>query len=137
MLLKVYRGFKDQHIMTNKLVFVYNADSGLRNMLLDSAHKLFSPATYQCSLCDITYGAFAEKSAWKKFRKESDLEMEFLHKDEFADAYKSKFGHKFHFPIVLQESPHGLEIFIKTKELDGIKNVGELIGLIKERMAAF
>lgn len=123
--------------MTNKLVFVYNADSGLRNLVLDSAHKLFSPGTYQCSLCDITYGAFREKSDWKKFRESSDLEMEFLHKDEFADAYKSKFGHKFHFPIVLLETNRGLEVFIRTEELDAVTGVKELIALIEERVAPY
>lgn len=117
----------------NKLIFIYNADSGIRNMILDSAHKIFSPETYECSLCDITYGAFIENAVWKKFRKETDLPMEFLHKDEFAKAYASKFGHKFTFPIVLTETNHGLEILVKTEELNGMEKAWDLIGLIKER----
>lgn len=116
-----------------KLIFIYNANSGLRNVLLDGAHKIFSPASYQCSLCSITYDAFTENSVWKKFRKETDVAMEFLHKDEFAKAYKSKFGHKFTFPIVLVESTEGLEIFIKTEELNQLEKANELIRLIKER----
>ncbi|MFS4494870.1 GTPase [Maribacter sp. 2308TA10-17] len=116
-----------------KLIFIYNADSGIRNMIMDSAHKIFSPDTYECSLCDITYGAFTENSVWKKYRKETNLQMEFLHKDEFAKAYASKFGYKFTFPIVLAETNDGLEIFVKTEELDKAKNAEELIGLIKER----
>ena len=55
---------------TQKLIFIYNADSGLRNMIVDSAHKILSPDTYTCSLCDIAFGAFTENSVWKKFRKE-------------------------------------------------------------------
>ncbi|MFK7812552.1 MAG: GTPase [Maribacter sp.] len=116
-----------------KLVFIYNADSGIRNMILDSAHKIFSPETYECSLCDITYDAFTENSVWKKFRKESDLQMEFLHKDEFAKAYASKFGYKFTFPIVLAETNNGLEVLVKTKELNELKKAEDLIGLINER----
>lgn len=116
-----------------KLIFIYNADSGIGNMIIDGAHKIFSPGTYTCSLCDITYGAFTENSTWKKFRKETDLQMEFLHKDEFAKAYASKFGHKFSFPIVLAETNGSLEVFIKTEELNGMEKAEVLIGLIKER----
>lgn len=121
--------------VTQKLIFIYNADSGLRNMIVDSAHKILSPDTYACSLCDITYGAFTENSVWKKFRKEMNLEMQFLHKDEFSKAYASKFGHKFTFPIVLAESNSGLEVFIKTKELNGIENPEALIALIQQRIS--
>lgn len=116
-----------------KLVFIYNADSGLRNVILDSAHKILSPDTYACSLCDITFGAFTENSVWKKFRKETNLDMEFLHKDEFSKAYASKFGHKFTFPIVLAESNSGLEVFIKTEELNDLENSEALITLVQER----
>ncbi len=117
-----------------KLIFVYNADSGIRNMIMDSAHKIFSPDTYECSLCDITYGAFTENSVWKNFRKETDLQMEFLHKDEFAKAYASKFGHKFTFPIVLAETNDGLEVLVKTEELNSLENATGLIDLIQERL---
>jgi hypothetical protein len=39
-----------------KLLFVYNADSGLAAALFDSAHKLLSPQTYACNLCALTHG---------------------------------------------------------------------------------
>ncbi len=116
-----------------KLIFIYNADSGIGNMIMDGAHKLISPDTYACSLCEITYGAFTENAIWKKFRKETDLEMEFLHKDEFVKNYASKFGHKFTFPIVLAVTRNGLEVFVKTKELNGMKKAEVLIELIKQR----
>lgn len=122
-----------KNIVSQKLIFIYNADSGLRNTVMDGAHKIFSPSTYECSLCAITYGAFTENSVWKKFRKETDFEMEFLHKDEFAKTYKSKFGYKFTFPIVLAGTSQGLEILIKTEELNEMEKAEDLIGLIRER----
>jgi hypothetical protein len=122
-----------KNAVVQKLVFIYNADSGLRNVILDSAHKILSPDTYACSLCDITFGAFTENSVWKKFRKETNLDMEFLHKDEFSKAYASKFRHKFTFPIVLAESNSGLEVFIKTEELNDLENSEALITLVQER----
>ncbi len=40
------------------LVFVYNADSGLFNTVTGMAHKIFSPGTYECNLCALTYSTF-------------------------------------------------------------------------------
>lgn len=121
------------HSEIQKLIFIYNADSGVRNLLLDTAHKIFNPSTYMCSLCDITFGAFVENSSWRRFRKDTDLQMEFLHKDEFTKVYQSKLEHKFSFPIVLAVGAKGLEVFIKTEALNQIINAEELIALIKER----
>ena len=72
-----------------KLIFVYNADSGKFNALTDSLHKLISPDTYECRLCELTHGFFSEKSDWSKFLKESNFEAEFLHRDEFISEYES------------------------------------------------
>lgn len=117
-----------------KLIFVYNANSGRRNAWFDSAHKILSPATYSCSLCDLTYGVFKENGRWKRFREKSDTAMEFLHKDEFAKQYASKFGSRFEFPIILADTGTELEVFIGKKELDSSKTVHELIGKIKDRL---
>tara|TARA_R110000868_G_scaffold327313_3_gene588307 strand:+ start:146 stop:520 length:375 start_codon:yes stop_codon:yes gene_type:complete len=117
-----------------KLIFIYNANSGKRNALLDTVHKLVSPNTYDCNLCDITYGLFTENKAWQKFRRTSKLEMEFLHKDEYLNKYKSKFSYKFTFPIVLAELTDSLSVFITTKELNEYKNVESLMQAIRERV---
>lgn len=119
----------------SKLLFIYNANSGKLNALLDSAHKVMSPSTYDCRLCEVTFGIFTENSIWKKFREQSSLEMIFLHKDEFANQYASKFGHKFTFPIVLAESHNDLEVFVGTDELKNLENASDLIAIIIERQA--
>lgn len=117
---------------TDKLLFVYNANSGLRNALLDSAHKILSPSTYDCNLCDITFGVFTENSSWKRFRESSKIPMEFLHKDEFAQQYASKFGHKFTFPLVLAVTHDKLEVLVGTQVLNDLKSAEELVQLIEE-----
>jgi hypothetical protein len=116
-----------------RLIFIYNANSGLRNALLDGAHKALSPHTYQCNLCDLTFGVINERKTWKKFREEEDWGMEFLHKDEFNKQYASKFGYKFEFPIVLSAVDNELQVFISTKELNELENTEALIDLIKKR----
>ncbi len=115
-----------------KLIFIYNANSGKMNAILDSAHKVFSPKTYNCSLCDITFGVLSENKLWKAFRDTSELKLDFLHKDEFLKNYKSKFSYKFTFPIVLTES---LDVFIKTEELNTLTKAEDLIEMIEKRKA--
>lgn len=119
--------------MKQKLIFIYNANSGKMNGYMDALHKIVSPKTYDCNLCDITYGVFTENKAWKKFRTSSKISMEFLHLDEFKKQYASKFGSKFTFPIVLLENKGELELFIATEELNILKNAEELIALISKR----
>ncbi len=118
-----------------KLLFVYNANSGAMNALLDSAHKLLSPSTYNCNLCDLTFGLASENSVWKKFRQESDVEMIFLHKDEFLNEYKSKWLPKYEFPIVLEITDQALELFIASNELQQFETVEQLIESIKNRVS--
>ena len=122
---------KNEHV--EKLIFIYNADSGLRNAIVDSMHKVVSPGTYDCKLCEITFGVFTENDRWKSFRKKSRFDMDFLHKDEFRKKYASKFGYKFGYPIVLVESIRGLEIFVNTDELNNLNDAEELIELIDQR----
>ena len=116
-----------------QLLFVYNARSGTKNAIWDSLHKVFSPSTYDCNLCDITYGLMAENRLWKRFRERSNMAMSFLHKDEFQNRYPNKFVKSVTFPIVLVENGNGLETFISTTELNALNSAKELIGLIQER----
>lgn len=117
-----------------KLIFVYNADSGTVNALLDSVHKVVSPSTYNCNLCDITFGLVGEKKIWKEFRNSYPIEMDFLHRDEFKKDYASKFGYKFEYPIVLGVTSGGLEVVVNTDELNSMKAPEELVTLLKDRV---
>jgi len=117
-----------------KIIFVYNANSGAGNAVLDSMQKVFSPSTYDCKLCEITYGIVTENRTWKKFRQDSKHQMTFLHRDEFTKKYASKFGYKFEFPIVLAEGDKGLEVLVSTEEFNGLKTAHGLIRLLNERI---
>ena len=73
-----------------KLIFVYNADSGVFNLLGDMAHKMFSPKTYQCSLCALTHGNFGMRREFSDYLKTLPEPFEFLHADEFQNNTISK-----------------------------------------------
>ncbi len=117
----------------DKLIFVYNSFSGRHNALLDSVLKLVGSRSAPCNLSQLTHGVFSEKKAWKEFRRSSDLEMDFLHLDEFRKKYASKFGYKYTFPIVLWEDEMEMGILVSTEELEEMKNVEELIALLESR----
>ena len=109
-----------------KLVFVYNADSGFINTLIDIGHKAISPQTYECNLCGLTFGLVGEHKQWKKFREESNTEMEFLHRDEF----EQKYARKFQYPVILKEDKD-LSVMISQAELNQIKTLDELISQVE------
>ena len=111
-----------------RLIFVYNADSGILNTLLHVAHKIISPSTYECNLCALTYGNFTEQDAWKKFRAESSDELVFYHKDEFEQAYNKTFT----YPIVLKEENGELKEFLSTETINKTKDVEDLIAQLKK-----
>ena len=108
-----------------KLIFVYNADSGMVNTLMDIGHKAISPQTYQCNLCDLTFGLVRENKQWKKFRQESDTDMVFLHRDEFEEKYDQKFE----YPVILKQDDERdeLKVMMSQAELNQIKTLDGLI----------
>src|SRR6185295_11077785 len=69
------------------LVFVYNADSGIFNAATDLAHKIFSPGTYKCTLCRLTYASFGMRADWKEFLETIERPLEWLHADELKSIY--------------------------------------------------
>jgi len=117
-----------------KLIFVYNASAKKAGWLLASAHKFFSPNTYKCDLCNLTFGVFSENKKWKAFRKSSNLEMVFLHKDQFLKQYKSKWLPKYNFPVILSQDQDMLEIFLSSVDIEKIKDAEVLIDAVQSRL---
>ncbi len=110
-----------------KLIFVYNADSGLLNTAKDIGHKLFSPQTYDCFLCSLTHGAFRENPDWKEFRQNSTAEMKFLHRDEFENEY----DRRFEYPVILTDND-ALEVAVSKDQLGSFSTLENLIEAIEK-----
>lgn len=115
-----------------ELLFIYNANSGLGNAMLDAAHKIMQPSTYSCSLCQLTYGAVQEKREWKRFRQESALPMRFLHKDEFMRAWGDRYGRSLAFPVIMLQTGNQLYQMVDAAELNAMDSVDKLIQRVKE-----
>ena len=118
-----------------KLIFVYNAKSGKFYVWLDIAHKLISPNTYPCKLCDITYGISSENNTWKHFREASNIDMIFLHSDEFENAYGKAQAKKFELPVILEDNAGQLKELISKEDFKNINSSETLIEKITSLFA--
>ncbi|MFS4417856.1 GTPase [Maribacter sp. 2307ULW6-5] len=124
--------------MKHTLIFVYNAESGAKNGLLDAAHKILRPSTYACQLCSLTHGPFFERSKWKRFRKKlmaSGYALDFVYKDDFLKYHRSKFGHKFTFPIVLLDNAGSMEVVVNTSDLNAMQTAEALMASLEKTLA--
>ena len=119
-------------VSDKKLIFVYNADTGFFNIVGDVAHKTFSPKTYPCSLCGLTYGTFKMKPEWNAFVQKAPVPLLFLHKNEFYAIYPNLKSTPL--PVIFIEKAGATSIFINQTELNGFKTIGELKQTIEERL---
>lgn len=106
-----------------KLIFVYNARSGPLNAALDAIHKIVAPETYPCELCALTYGAVSERKAWRQYRRQSQHDMVFLHKDEFEEQYSRRFA----YPLVLCDDDGRLTPLITRERFREMDVLDDLI----------
>ncbi|MHA1477856.1 MAG: hypothetical protein ACTSPU_06625 [Promethearchaeota archaeon] len=115
----------------NKLVFVYNADSGLINTVKDFWHKALRPSTYQCNLCQTTFGTFGAKKEWKSFISDLGIDSEFLHKDEFVEKYDVKDA-KYPSAYILKNG--NLTVFITQEEMNEVTTITEMEELVSSKL---
>ena len=114
-----------------KIVFVYNAESGLFNGLADAAHKAFSPETYECNLCALTYGSLTMKKDWKDFVAQAPVEIVFMHRNEFYEAYDRDDKA---FPAGYLVSDEGVHVLITTDEINNQKSLETLKQLVTDKI---
>ena len=114
--------------MSKKLVFVYNADSGLFNTMTDIAHKIFSPQTYSCQLCAISHSYFSERKEWRDFIESLGVETEFLHRDEYEDQYSFR---PLAYPVVLMKENDQLEECLAAEKISQCDSIDSLAAAIR------
>ena len=113
-----------------KIVFVYNANSGFFSSIKDTVHKTVSPKTYQCNLCQVTFGVFSMKDEWREFVGKLSYEVEFLHKDEFIKKYRI-IEYEFPNAFVVNGKP---ELLIGSGEINSAKSIEDLKTLVQQRI---
>lgn len=109
----------------DRIIFVYNEDSGLFNAVAGWAHKALSPATYQCALCGITFGPTGMLVPWKSYLERLPFPVTFLHRDEFRVQFPAQAT--LPLPVILVEQAARTETLLAADE---IRAAGGLLGLI-------
>jgi hypothetical protein len=102
--------------MVRRIIFIYNADSGLLSALWDSARKAVdSPEA--CDLCTITHGLLAERGDWKRIDQELGLPTHYYHRDEIPPAIQGFLdGSGVALPAVLLEGADGSYELVASAE---------------------
>ncbi len=113
------------------LVFVYNADSGLVNTLLDIGHKIVSPQTYACNLCAMTHSTFSMRDEWKDFVARLQISVEFLHRDELVNQYGI---HNAVLPAIFRKTEGKPQAWISSDEINRCGSLNDLKQLVERKL---
>jgi len=116
----------------DKLVFAFNAKSGILNGLADSVHKSLSPETYSCNLCAITHHRIGMRFQLKEFLRKKDLDYIFLHKNDIAE-YSGVDSSELPFVGKLKRG-NVVEVIIDKEEIAEIAKLTELIKAIQNKL---
>jgi hypothetical protein len=106
-----------------RILFVYNADGGLLNGALDLLHKTFSPGTYACGLCAITYDTLGMKPQWRRYVATLPHPVVFHHRDDFAAAYPNA---RVPLPAVLLDRDGDLAPLIPAERFRELRSLDDL-----------
>ncbi len=101
----------------DRLIFVFDADSGALNAFFDSAKKTLNLGG--CALCAITHGVAGERSEWKDCREEIGVPVDYVHRDEVDDRLRSAAGDEL--PCVVAEAGGGLFRLLDREVLERCK----------------
>jgi len=114
-----------------RLIFVYNAKAGLFNQIADYVHKIVSPQTYECNLCQITFGNIGMKEKWKEFIASLPIKSDFLHKDELEAQYSISPA----LPVILMvdDNQKPAEL-ITASEINKVRALEELMILVESKV---
>ena len=115
-----------------KLIFVYNADSGLVNALKDWTHKIVSPETYPCSLCALTYDNLGMRRSWRNFIEALEFDVEFLHRDELEEQYGIR---DIPLPAAFVQQEGKLNLWMNSDEMGACQSLQELQDSIQTKLA--
>ncbi len=117
-----------------KILFIYNADSDIFSALSDFAHKMFSPKTYQCNLCALTYGNITMRRQWRSYLNELDMEKQFFHKDEFSKQHPDA---SVNLPAILLENDGKLHSLVAMEQINQLTSLDELITALEQGLRTY
>jgi hypothetical protein len=110
--------------MGQRLIFLYDADSGILPALFDAGKRLMNdPST--CRLYRLTHGFVFEKRVWSDFLSRLPMPFEYGHR-EFAGIRTA--------PAVIREQDGGISVLVSTEDLEQLTDTQQLIKKIEAHL---
>ena len=109
-----------------RLVFVYNAESGIKNAILDSIHKTFSPSTYQEDKVDEMIDVCKTASVRERLSSIESLKERAAHTIIHMNYYPTRFDSRLN--LYDKEYPRSqrLDLPFRREDFDGVVFLDEL-----------
>lgn len=110
--------------------FIYNAQSGKLHALFDIAHKVLSPQTYSCDLCQLTHDAFTENAEFTSLKSQHPIEL--FHIDE----YEARYPAEEHYPVIVVRRNDAVVQRVNRERIGQLRSVNDLKSLVESIEAA-
>ena len=91
-----------------------------------------SPATYPCSLCGISYGAFGMDRRWRDWLAAQPLPAVFFHRPDFRAAYPAHAATPL--PLIARDDDGVLTVLLDAAALATLTTVEALIAALAARL---
>ncbi len=115
--------------MIERLIGVYDADGTWRG---EVAYWIGARlGRRHCSLCDVTHGAFAQKSSWKRCRSSLPVPFDTYHRDDQPAEVRRASGDTA--PVVVARTSTGLVVLLDDARISSVDgDPSRLVDLISE-----
>lgn len=117
----------------DRILIIYNADSGLVPLVRDWLVKMLRPATYPCRLCALTHGAFTMHRPWADLLAALPVAHVALHRDEWQAMAP---GDATALPAILLERDDARHVLVSAADFAALADLDALIALLRMRLAA-
>ena len=125
-LLILFSNLLSKDLGDKELIFIYNAKSGFINELVDFAHKIISPETYESNLYAITYGTFKKEKRWVDYIQSLPIKCVFTYRDKLSE-HKIK---NVNLPAVFLRNGRELKEIIFSREINNLSDLQQLIEIV-------
>ena len=115
------------------LILAYRAQRGVFNTINHTMHRVFSPATYECRLCQFTFSAIGMLRPWKNFLESRPEAKIFYHRREFTEDFPEITAE---LPLILKMEPGDSQprILMDRDDIESCDDVDELMDRLERAL---
>ena len=124
----------EKHSRTiDRLLFVYNANSGTLAAIVDSAKKFFR--LNGCALCALTHSLAGERDEWKSCKETIGVAIDYVHRDELTDAMRRVISAE-PLPCILAETEGELVLLLRSGVIERCNgSIADFVGRLSVHAA--